>query len=214
MSAAGKGDIIVVSAPSGSGKTTLIRRLLAEIHGMHFSVSHTTRRPRPGEAEGVDYHFVDRTRFEAMIAAGEFLEWAEVHSKRYGTAVAEVDGALGEGEDVLLDVDTQGAASIRKLRPEAVLIFILPPARQALRERIAARGQDDPEQVQKRLEAAGREVAALGMYDYIVVNDSLERALKDLQAIIRARRLRRDRASEQVRSIVRQFEEARPASTS
>src|SRR5262249_49230301 len=118
------------------------------------------------------------------------------------------------GKDVLLDVDTQGAASIRKLRPEAVLIFVLPPARRALRERIMARGQDDPEQVQKRLEAAGREVAALQMYDYVVVNDSLERALKDLQAIIRARRLRREGASEQVQSIVREFEEARTVSPS
>jgi guanylate kinase len=206
-----KADILVVSAPSGAGKTTLIRRLLAEVRGIHFSVSHTTRRPRPGEVEGIDYHFVDRSRFDAMIAAGEFLEWAEVHSRRYGTSRKEVDAPLARGEDVLLDVDTQGAASIRRLRPEAVLVFVLPPSVQALRDRLAARAQDDPEQTARRVEAAGREVAALDLYDYCVVNDSLDRALRDLQAIIRARRLRRERAPEPILSIVRDFAAARPA---
>jgi guanylate kinase len=208
-----KGDIFVVSAPSGSGKTTLVRRLLAEVHGIHFSVSHTTRPSRKGEAEGVDYHFVGRERFDAMVKAGEFLEWAEVHGRRYGTAANEVDTPLQGGEDVLLDVDTQGAASIRKQRPEAVLIFILPPSNQALKDRLAMRGSDDTQGLKKRLEAAGREVAALDMYEYCVVNDSLERALRDLQAIIRARRLRRERQPTQVREIVRGFDSARPAPT-
>ena len=205
----GRGDIFVVSAPSGAGKTTLIRRLLSEIQGVHFSVSHTTRRPRPGEAEGVDYHFIDRSQFDAMIAAGQFLEWADVYSRRYGTSVAEVDGPLARGEDVLLDVDTQGAAAIRRQRPEAVMIFILPPGIAALKERLAARAQDDPDQMAKRLEAAKKEVAAWSLYDYCLVNDSLERALRDLQAIIRARRLRRERAPDQVREIVGGFEAAR-----
>ncbi len=206
-----RGDIFVVSAPSGSGKTTLIRRLLSEIQGMRFSVSHTTRRPRPGEAEGVDYHFVDRARFDAMVTRGEFLEWAEVHARRYGTSIREVEEPLGRGEDVLLDVDTQGAASIRRLRSEAVLILVLPPGVQALRERLAGRAVDDPDEMKKRLEAAVREVAAWQMYDYCVVNDSLEKALRDLQAIIRARRLRRDRATDQVRQIVAAFGTPRPA---
>jgi len=201
-----KGDIFVVSAPSGAGKTTLIRRLLSEVQGLRFSVSHTTRRPRPGEAEGVDYHFVDRTQFDAMIAKGHFLEWADVYSKRYGTSMGEVDPALAKGEDVLLDLDTQGAASVRRLRPEAVLIFILPPGLQVLRERLSGRAQDDPDQMAKRLDAARKEVAAWGRYDYCLVNDSLERALRDLQAIIRARRLRRERASDQISEIVSGFE--------
>jgi len=176
---------------------------------VHFSVSHTTRRPRPGEAEGVDYHFIDRAQFDGMIAAGQFLEWADVYSRRYGTSVAEVEGPLARGEDVLLDVDTQGAASMRLQRPEAVMIFILPPGIAALKERLAARAQDDPDQMAKRLEAAKKEVAAWSLYDYCLVNDSLERALRDLQAIIRARRLRRERAPDQIREIVGGFEAAR-----
>jgi len=204
-----KGDIFVVSAPSGAGKTTLIRRLLSEVQGVRFSVSHTTRRPRPGEAEGVDYHFVDRAKFDAMIAAGQFLEWADVYSRRYGTSVDEVDGPISRGEDVLLDVDTQGAASIKRVRPEALLVFILPPGVQVLRERLAGRAQDDADQMAKRVEAARKEVAAWNLYDYCLVNDSLERALRDLQAIIRARRLGRDRATDQIRDIVAGFEAAR-----
>lgn len=209
-----RGDIFVVSAPSGAGKTTLIRRLLAETQGIHFSVSHTTRRARKGEAEGVDYHFVSPVRFEEMAKANEFLERAEVHGRRYGTSIAEVDGPLSRGEDVLLDVDTQGAGSIRRLRPEAILIFILPPAAQALKDRLASRAADDDEELRSRVEAAGHEVAALEMYDYCVVNDSLERALRDLQAIIRSSRLRRDRLPEAVREIVRGFGSAKTVSAS
>lgn len=201
-----RGDIYVVSAPSGAGKTTLIRRLMAEIRGLHFSVSHTTRPPRAGEADGVDYHFVSRERFQAMEKAGEFLEVAEVHGNRYGTSAAEVDSALARGDDALLDLDSQGAASIRKIRPESVLVFVLPPGIQALRDRLAARGGEDPGQVTRRIEAAGKEIAALPMYDYCVVNDSLDRALRDLQAIIRARRLLRERMPQETEDIVRGFD--------
>jgi guanylate kinase len=208
MSEQPRGDIYVVSAPSGAGKTTLIRRLLAEIRGLHFSVSHTTRRPRADEAEGVDYHFVGCPEFERMVKQGAFLETAEVHGNRYGTASEEVDSALARGEDALLDLDTQGAASIRRLRPEAILMFILPPGVQALRDRLTRRGGDDPGQLRSRLEAAGREVAFLPMYDYCVVNDSLDRALRDLQAIIRARRLLRERMPADIREIVRGFDAA------
>jgi len=204
----------VVSAPSGAGKTTLIRRLLAEIQGLHFSVSHTTRRSRRGEAEGVDYHFVSEARFEEMAGKSEFLESAEVHGHRYGTSAAEVDEPLARGEDVLLDVDTKGAASIKKLRPHAILIFILPPTAQALKDRLAMRAADDEEDLRRRVEAAGNEVSALDLYDYCVVNDSLERALRDLQAIIRSNRLRRDRLPDQVRAIIHGFDGARTASAS
>lgn len=207
-----KGDIFVVSAPSGAGKTTLIRRLMAEIHGIHFSVSHTTRKARATETEGVDYHFTDVEKFDAMVASGEFLEWAEVHGRRYGTSVAEVDEPIGRGEDVLLDIDTQGAASIKKLRPEARLIFIVPPSAQALRERLAKRAEDNEADLKRRLEAAGNEVAAIKMYDYCVVNDSLERALKDLQAIIKACRLRQDRMPDSVLEIARAFGDVKTAS--
>lgn len=205
MTGTPRGDIFVVSAPSGAGKTTLIRRLLAEVRGLHFSVSHTTRPPRAEEAEGVDYHFVSSERFEAMLEKGAFLETARVHGNLYGTSADEVDTALERGEDALLDVDTQGAASIRKLRPDSVLIFILPPGIQALKDRLAMRGEDDPDQLRRRIEAAGKEVAAVRDYDYCVVNDSLDRALRDLQAIIRARRLLRDRMPPEVGEIVRGF---------
>jgi guanylate kinase len=207
-----KGDIFVVSAPSGAGKTTLIRRLMAEIHGIHFSVSHTTRKPRASEAEGVDYHFTDDEKFDAMVASGDLFEWAEVHGHRYGTSAAEVDVPIAHGEDVLLDIDTQGAASIKKLRPDALLIFIVPPSAQALRERLAKRAADNEEDLKRRLEAAGHEVAALKTYDYCIVNDSLERALKDLQAIIKTCRLRHDRMPDSVREIARAFGKAKTAS--
>lgn len=181
---------------------------------MHFSVSWTTRPPRKGESDGVDYRFVDRATFDRMIAAGEFLEWAEVYAHRYGTAAAGVDRRLAAGEDVLLDIDTQGAASVRRLRPEAVLIFILPPGPEVLRDRITGRGQDGQEQVRKRLEAAAREVAAIDIYDYCVVNDSLERALGDLHAIVRARRLRRERGEAALERIVEEFRGSREAAGS
>lgn len=210
----GSGDLFVISAPSGAGKTTLIRRLLSEADRIHFSVSWTTRPARHGERAGVDYNFVDRDRFEAMKSAGELLESAEVHGQLYGTASSEVDRALGRGEDVLLDLDTQGAASVRKLRPEAILVFILPPGREALRDRLARRGAEEAEELERRLEAADGEFAAVDMYDYLVVNDSLERALRDLQAIIRARRLLRERAPEAVRAILAGFDSTKrtPAS--
>lgn len=201
-------DIFVVSAPSGAGKTTLIHRLLPEVDGLHFSVSHTTRRPRAGERAGIDYHFVGRAEFDAMVATGTFLEWAEVHGNRYGTSLAEVDRALARGEDVLLDIDSQGARNVRRLRPGAILIFILPPGIEVLRERLAARGEGAPDEMRSRLEGAGREVASLDIYDYCVVNDTLEGALADMLAILRARRLLRDRMPDPVREIVRGFEAA------
>jgi guanylate kinase len=158
--------------------------------------------------DGVDYHFVSREKFDSMVEGGEFLEWAEVHGERYGTSKGEADSALARGEDILLDLDSQGAASIRKLRPEAVLIFILPPGIQALQERLATRGEGDPAELKRRLEAAGKEVAALSVYEFCIVNDSLDRALRDLQAIIRTRRLKRERMPEEVREIINGFDAA------
>lgn len=203
-----KGEIFVVSAPSGAGKTTLLRRVLGQVRGLHFSVSHTTRRPRPGETDGVDYHFIDSSRFDAMIAGDAFLEWAEIYGNRYGTSIGEVEGALARGEDVLLELDNQGAEAVRRKRPEASLVFILPPSAGTLRQRLESRGKLAPEELCTRIEGAGREVAALAIYDYCIVNDSLDEAVEDLLAILRARRLRRERVPDSVLEIVRGFDTA------
>lgn len=183
-----KGDLFVVSAPSGAGKTTLCRRLLEELPGIAFSVSHTTRAPRKEERDGVSYHFVSRQRFIEMREAGEFLEWAEVHGNLYGTSKGEVTSRLSRGEDVLLDIDVQGARRIRERFPEAVSVFVLPPSWEALEKRLAGRGTEDPEVLARRLTNARAELDAAHEYDYIVVNDEIDRAVADLVGIVRARR--------------------------
>jgi guanylate kinase len=198
-------DLFVISAPSGTGKTTLIRRLLSGLTGIDFSVSFTTRSRREGEREGTDYHFVKPDEFDRMVEAGEFLEWAQVYGQRYGTSAKRVDQSLSSGRDVLLDIDTQGAASVRRLRQDAVLIFILPPDRATLERRLHGRGVDAPEEVVRRLVAARVELERYTMYDYIVVNDSIEEALKKLEAIVLAHRCRRSRQEEACRGIVAGF---------
>jgi len=198
-------DLFVISAPSGTGKTTLIRKLLGGLTGIDFSVSFTTRSRREGEREGTDYHFVSAYEFDRMVEGGEFLEWAQVYGHRYGTSAKHVDKSLSSGRDVLLDIDTQGAASVRKSRREATLIFILPPDRATLERRLRGRGVDSPEEVARRLEAARAELERYTMYDYIVVNDSIEEALKKLEAIVLAHRCRRSRQEESCRGIVAGF---------
>ncbi len=183
-----KGDLFVVSAPSGAGKTTLCRRLLAELPDLSFSVSYTTRPPRHGEMDGVAYHFVTRERFLAMREAGEFFEWAEVHGNFYGTGKGEVTSRISQGEDVLLDIDVQGARRIREIFPEAVTIFVLPPSWEALEKRLGGRGTEDREVLALRLTNARTELDAAHEYDYLVVNDEIDRALADLVGIVRARR--------------------------
>ena len=200
-------DLFVISAPSGSGKTTLTRRLLADLEGIEFSVSYTTRGKRPGEREGVDYHFVDDGEFERMLRGGEFLEWAEVHGRRYGTSEAAVDRSLAAGRDVLLDIDTQGAASVRRRRHDAVLIFILPPGLPALKERIERRGAESAEETKRRLDHAREEVRHYVEYDYIVVNDSLDEAVRNLEAIVIAHRQRRHRQDAACRRILKSFDQ-------
>lgn len=199
-------DLFVISAPSGSGKTTLARRLLADLTGMEFSVSYTTRKKRPGERDGVDYHFVDDGEFDRMLKEGEFLEWAEVHGRRYGTSQTTVDRSLADGRDVLLDIDTQGAASVRSRRSDAVLIFILPPDLETLRERIAGRGAEDADETRKRLEHAREEVKHYSEYDYIVVNDKVDEAVRLLEAIVTAHRHRRHRQDAACLRILNSFE--------
>ncbi len=178
----------MVSAPSGAGKTTLCRRLLSRLEGVEFSVSYTTRAPRKGEVEGVDYHFVSETRFEEMVEAGRFLEWARVHGNFYGTGRDEVIASLEQGIDILLDIDVQGARKVRKLFPGAVFIFILPPSWKELEARLKGRGSEDQERVRLRLANARSELGSVHEYKYAVVNADLYRATEELEAIVLAQR--------------------------
>jgi guanylate kinase len=200
-----EGDLFVVSGPSGAGKSTLIRRLLDSVAELDFSVSYTTRPPRPNEREGVDYHFVDHAEFDRMERAGEFLEWAHVHDHRYGTSARLVRRSREAGRDVLLDLDTQGAHSVRSLHADAVLIFLLPPGRQALSERLRGRRLESAEEADRRLRKALGEIEQADAYDYLVVNDDFEHALAMLQAIVAARRARASRQMETWRRIVASF---------
>lgn len=185
------GSLFIISAPSGAGKTSLVRALIERDARVRLSVSHTTRPPRPGERDGVDYHFVDEESFLALAKSGGFLEYAEVFGARYGTSVGEVDPWLERGIDVFLDIDWQGARQVRALRPEAVSIFVLPPSRQVLLERLNRRAQDTPEAIARRMAAARSEIAHHGEYDYLLINDDFAQALAGLEAIVAAVRLSR-----------------------
>jgi guanylate kinase len=185
-----RGILFVVSAPSGAGKSTLVRRLLEEVPGLEFSVSYTTRPRRPGEREGREYHFVSDARFDAMLAEDGFLEWARVFDRRYGTGRAETERVLVEGRDLVLDIDVQGAAQVRARGVEPVCIFVMPPDYASLEARLRDRGSEDPKQLRRRLSQARREVEGYTRYDYLVVNDDLDRAAEELTAIVEAQRCR------------------------
>ncbi len=186
-----RGDLFIVSSPSGGGKTTLIRRLLEDPPGapLHFSVSHTTRPRRQGEQDGREYHFVSVTEFQKMVQRDEFLEHNEVHDNIYGTSRAEVLPRLASGEDVILDIDVQGARDVLRGYPEAVTIFIVPASPVELDRRLRSRGLDGEEAIRKRLINASREIQQAEEFQYVIVNDDLERATLELQSIVRARRL-------------------------
>jgi guanylate kinase len=184
------GVLFVVSAPSGAGKTSLLRALIPTDPRLQLSVSHTTRGARPGEQDGTHYHFVDRARFEAMVAAGEFLEHARVFDNLYGTAERSVRDVLGANFDVVLEIDWQGARQVRARFPEAVSVFIVPPSVEALRERLSGRGQDSAAIIDRRMRDARSELSHFGEYDYLVVNDDFDQALADLRSIVGAERLR------------------------
>jgi guanylate kinase len=177
--------LFILSAASGTGKTSLASALVQSVPNLEKSISHTTRPPRPGERDGVHYHFVDNPAFNAMVARGEFLEHATVFGNRYGTAAAEVESRLLRGRSVILDIDWQGARSVKRTMREAVGIFLLPPSRAALRERLMRRGQDSPEVIARRLHEAISEMSHYKEFDYVVVNDDFEHALADLQHIAR-----------------------------
>jgi guanylate kinase len=202
-----RGDLFIVSSPSGGGKTTLIRRLLADPPGppLHFSVSHTTRPMRVGEANGREYHFVPVEGFQRMVQREEFLEHNEVHDHIYGTSKTEVLPRLASGEDVILDIDVQGARDIRRAYPEAVTIFIVPSSPGELERRLTGRGLDGIESIRKRLINAARELQEVAEFQYVIVNDDLDRATLELESIVRARRLTTARQAERLDRIRRDF---------
>jgi guanylate kinase len=192
MSVRGRqGILFIVSAPSGAGKTSLVKALLDLDHRLGVSVSHTTRPRRATETDGVNYHFVARERFQAMVEADAFLEHAEVFGNAYGTATASVEQTFATGVDVILEIDWQGAAQVRARRPDAVSIFILPPSRAALRSRLLRRGEDSADVMERRLTEARNEISHCGDFDYLMVNDDFDDALRQLQAIVTAERCRR-----------------------
>ncbi len=190
--------LYIVSAPSGAGKTSLVKALVEQDPTIRVSVSHTTRAPRPGEESGVHYHFTDQATFERMLEEGAFLEHARVFGNYYGTSQAAVAQQLAAGQDVLLEIDWQGARQVRVAFPGAVSIFVLPPSRPVLEQRLRGRGQDGEEVIARRMEEAVSELSHYGEYDYLVVNDDFQTALADLQAIVRTRRLRREPQGERL----------------
>jgi guanylate kinase len=189
-----RGLLFIISSPSGAGKTTLARRLLAADSGIEMSVSVTTRAPRPGEQDGVDYHFVDRDRFETMKSRGELLEWARVFDNHYGTPRQPVEAAIAAGKDVLFDIDWQGAQQLsEKLKGDVVLVFVLPPSGNVLEDRLKSRAQDSAEIVARRMAAASAEISHWAEYDYVIVNTEIEKSASAVQSILVAERLKRDR---------------------
>ncbi len=190
-----RGRLYVIAAPSGAGKTSLVRALMQREPGLRFSISYTTRRQRPTEQHGRDYFFVDRDEFDRMIAAGEFLEHAQVFDNRYGTARRFVEDALSNGKDLILEIDWQGARQVRAALPECVSIFILPPSRAELERRLRGRGTDSEDVIRRRLRDAAADMTHWDEFDYVVVNDDFDRALDDLSEIVAGRgdASRRDR---------------------
>jgi guanylate kinase len=199
------GDLFVVVAPSGAGKTSLVNRLLEAERGIRLSVSHTTRAPRAGEVDGRDYHFVAREAFEAMIAAGDFLEHADVYGNYYGTSRRWIEQELAGEHDVLLEIDWQGARQVRKLFPRMVGIFVLPPSLAELRRRLTDRGKDSPAVIERRMASAREEISHVLEFEYIIVNEQFDVALADLQAVVRAARLSRERGASRLSRLLDEF---------
>jgi guanylate kinase len=204
--------LLIISSPSGAGKTTLTNRLQAEISNVRFSVSHTTRTPRNGEQDGREYYFVSRERFEDLVRADTFLEWAVVHDNLYGTSRAEIERAC-DARGLIFDVDHQGARQVKSKRPDAVAVFILPPSMETLKDRLRGRASEEEATVTRRFGVAIEEIQHYGLFDYVLVNDELEEAVRQLTSIFRAEECRRRRAAKKAEALIaegRGYGEATP----
>ena len=212
----GPGELFILSAPSAAGKTTLKNRLFSHYRELAqrlaYSVSYTTRPPRSGEVHGKDYYFVDRSKFEELIAADAFLEWAVVHGRHYGTGRAEIEKLCLGGTDVILDIDVQGALQVLERQPQVPAVFILPPSYEEMERRLRTRGLDDATQIKRRLRNAREEMQYLNHYNYAIVNDDLDRATEALATILLARRFRRDRMQRQIAQVLESYASARDLS--
>ncbi len=201
-----RGLLFVVSAPSGAGKTTLVERLVVQTPHLRMSRSYTSRAPRDGEVDGVDYNFVSRERFEAMVAVGEFLEWADVFGNLYGTSAADTERVLESGSDLVLVIDVQGARKVRRRGIETTAIFVMPPSSDVLERRLRGRSKDADAAIARRLEVARQEVSSFAEYDYVVVNDEVTAAADRLRAIVIAERARVARMRSDAEGIIRTFQ--------
>ena len=199
-------SVFIISAPSGSGKSTLVHRLMQTVPNLAFSISYTTRQPRASEVNGADYVFIAREEFEARLAKAEFLEYAEVFGNYYGTHRSTFEQAAHKGHDLVLDIDVQGARQLKVAIPEAISIFVLPPSRAVLEQRLRARSQDSEEVIQRRLKGAAEEVRNYTQYDYVLVNREIEEASRRLASIVQAERMRKARMEEEVGPILDSFE--------
>ena len=200
-----RGNLYIVSAPSGSGKTTLLQHLLRSFDDLKFSVSHTTRPPRQGEKDAVDYYFTDRTTFMRMVDRGEFLEWAEFNGQLYGTTGAFVEEQIGAGRDVILDIDVQGAKQVKNTIKDATAIFILPPSFEELKRRLRDRMLESDDVIRRRLEIAKREILYYRDYDYIIINDILENSIRLLEWIVRSGAAKPRRQESRIEEIIASF---------
>ncbi|MFQ6037806.1 MAG: guanylate kinase [Candidatus Aminicenantales bacterium] len=196
--------IFVITGPSGCGKSTLVHRILKELDNVAFSISHTTRERRPSEEDGRDYYFVGEAEFKSMIEKKKFVEWAVVHGNYYGTSRRELEKKAGRG-DLLLDIDVQGAQQVKNTIKKAVFVFVLPPSFEELKRRLENRGQESPEAIKMRLEVARKEIRHYAQFDYVIVNDSLEKAAEELKAIILCQRCRIESQKKEILPILRSF---------
>jgi guanylate kinase len=202
-------SIFIISAPSGSGKSTLVSHLMRRVRNLRFSVSYTTRAPRGEERDGLEYYFISREQFEARVERGEFLEWAEVFGNYYGTHRSELDRAELEATDLVLDIDVKGARQLKERIPDAVSIFILPPSREVLEQRLRARSQDSGPVIERRLREAAEEIRNYSQYDYVLVNRELDSSVDALVSIVTSVRSRRERMEAQILPILETFENGR-----
>ena len=200
------GNLFVISAPSGAGKTSLVRALIDSNSQIDLSVSYTTRHPRPGERNGKDYHFVGRDTFLDMAKRGEFVESAEVYGNLYGTSQTWISQEIAKGRDILLEIDWQGAAQIRRLFPECISVFVLPPSLQALEQRLKSRGKDDSDVIARRLAAVRDDVAHVAEFDYVIINDNLKIALRDLNAVVLSATLKCSRQLVRHQALINQLQ--------